>query len=322
MKQHYPRCVAVTSVGFLLVCLISIAHAGQALKISPSQWLQQISQASAQQSFHGTFIYRCDAQLVAMKIIHATDEGKGHEKLISLNGPAHEVIQDGQSVTSSLFRGKRAMGWGVKEAVGSFEQALDAHYKIVEIGEDRIAERHTKVVEIRPSDQYRYGFLIWLDSETGLVLRSDMADETGQVIEQIMFIDVEMITQREADAMIGIVEVEQLEVSPTTELAKLTDSNWRVANIPSGFKFSERYLRQAASGGEQLQEQLVFTDGLASVSVFIEPRKASEQPLLGQTRIGAVNVFGKVVREHQITVVGDVPKATVESIASSVSYQQ
>ena len=331
--MNLSKCKAIfVSIG-VLISSVAFSQAladqvGEQLNIQPSQWLQKISDASAQQSFHGTFVYRCDAQLVAMKIIHAADEGKGHEKLIALNGPAHEVVQKGQSITSSLFRGKRAMGVsGKKGMLSPFEQVLDTHYKIVEIGEDRIANRPTKVVEIRPNDQYRYGFLIWLDSETGIVLRSDMADESGEIIEQIMFIDVEMLAERDAESLMGESGQSMKDESAASahEIPKSTslkDSKWRVAKMPSGFRFSERYMREDVKGGTVSQEQLIFTDGLASVSIFIEPRHTDDEPLLGQTRIGAVNVIARVIQNHQVTVVGDVPKETIEFIASSVSFQQ
>jgi len=290
------------------------AHADNTRAYQPSLWLQQISDSTASQSYQGTFIYRCDAQLVAMRIIHAANDSSGHEKLISLNGPAHEVVQDGQSITSSLFRGKRAMGAGNNKTIfGSFDKVLDAHYEIVEIGEDRIANRHTKVMEIRPKDQYRYGFLIWLDSETGIVLRSDMADETGQIIEQVMFIDVEMLTDNIANNYVGSDSNQQVDngETQTPPSAILNNkSQWHVSKMPAGFMLSERYLRQGENDSLQ-QEQLVFSDGLASVSVFIEPYR----------KIGAVNVYGKLIENHQITIVGDVPKATVEYIAGSVYLQ-
>ncbi len=301
--------------------LLSASFEGLAGNQPPSLWLKKISESTAKQSYQGTFIYRCDAQLVAMKIIHAANDRLGHEKLISLNGPAHEVIQDGQSITSSLFRGKRAINSGVdKTRFNSFDETLDSHYEIVEIGEDRIANRHTKVVEIRPKDQYRYGFLIWLDSITGIVLRSDMADETGQIIEQVMFIDVKMLADNVAEQLIGDGEHHAMDSSLSQDQSTVVsenDSQWQVSKIPSGFRLSERYLR-GGNNSEFQQEQLVFSDGLASVSVFIEPFRKAEKPMLGQTRIGAVNVYGKLVENHQITIVGDVPRATVEFIAGSV----
>ena len=325
LRQYKAVFKLVSILALLMPLSQALASQPDQDNIRPSQWLQKISDASAQQSFHGTFVYRCDAQLVAMKVIHAADANKGHEKLIALNGPAHEVVQKGQSITSSLFRGKRAMGWrGQKSKLSPFEQVLDEHYKIVEIGEDRIANRHTKVVEIRPIDQYRYGFLIWLDSETGIVLRSDMADEAGEVIEQIMFIDVEMLAENIAEDMIG--EDSEIDTSSTSnatlKATSLNDSKWHVASMPSGFRFSERYMRPGDQGEKTSQEQLVFTDGLASVSIFIEPRQINDEPLLGQTRIGAVNVVGRVIHNHQVTVVGDVPQQTIEFIASSVSFQR
>ena len=321
----------------LLLCLVllfvfstSTVHASQSTKSfdnRPSSWLQQISDSTAKQSYQGVFVYRCDAQLVAMKIIHAADESNGHEKLISLNGPAHEIVQNGHSITSSLFRGKRSMARGGRNQsiFGPFEKILDAHYKIVEVGEDRIANRPTEVFEIQPKDEFRYGFLIWVDVETGIVLRSDMADEAGKVIEQVMFIDVEMLADHEAESFVGQVDVgaesdEEANAGPKT--MPVTDTKWQVAKMPSGFQLSERYMREGVATTGGIQEQLVFTDGLASVSVFIEPRHETEEPMLGQTRVGAVNVYGKVVSNHQITVVGDVPKATVEYIVGSLSLQR
>jgi len=155
------------------------------------------------------------------------------------------------------------------------------------------------------------------------VLRSDMADEAGKVIEQVMFIDVEMLADQAAVGFIGAsadaIKEQTLEEDDAAQAKSnpVSDSQWQVRNMPAGFKLSERYLREDEGNGVS-QEQLVFTDGLASVSVFIEPHRAQDEPMLGETSIGVVNVYGKLINNHQVMVVGDVPKTTVEVIAGSL----
>lgn len=328
MRQGKPGLVLALLLFTLMVSVlpIQVSAAQSAAPLLTSAWLQKISEANLKQSYRGTFIYRCNAQLVAMKIIHAANQDGGFEKLFALNGPEHEVVQNGQLMTSSLFRGKRVMAGGLsKSNAEEYEGNLDAHYQIAEVGADRIADRHTTVMEIRPSDKFRYGFLIWLDNDTGIVLRSDMIDEEGKVIEQVMFVDLEMLADQDALRFIGDAQgaSEQQADDEAMTRAKtdsLSDSQWRANNIPSGFKLSERYLRKDADNGVS-QEQLVFTDGLASVSIFIEPYSKNEEPMVGETNIGAINVYGKLINDHQIMVVGDVPKSTVEFIAGSLTMR-
>ncbi len=305
----------------------AVAESEQAKEsVSISQWLDNISRASLQHNYQGTFIYRCSAQMTALKIIHMTNGESGREKLISLNGPPQEVYQTGGVLSSSLLRNKQSLdGDPVAAELSSHDATVDAHaldqnYTLNLKGADRIAGRTTEWVEIVPKDKFRYGFQLWLDKETGLVLRSDMIELDGHLVEQVMFTDIELLSDQEAGKRYG---QESSNTPPPEErggpeLVVNEVSKWRVANLPAGFHLTEHYYRRHAVD-QPTHEQLVFTDGLASVSVFIEQLVDNTEAFMGNSRMGAVNAYGNVINKHQITVVGDVPLATVELIGQSVA---
>ncbi len=312
----------------LLLVIPCLTWANEEANSEIRHWLDGISDASLRHSYEGTFIYRCSAQLVAMKIVHAANGQIEREKLVALSGPAHQVIQDGRSL-SPTYAGSRqrplpAGQTGVLSGPPlSFDEALDANYRLVLKGENRVAGRLTNVVEITPKDKYRYGFSLWLDKDTGLVLRSDMVDAAGQIIEQIMFTNIKLLEDEQAEILVdgggdgG--EEDAAGAVGAVEPVERANSNWQVANIPSGFLLTEHYFR--SSDAEQpAHEHMVFTDGLASVSVFIERTVNKSRPFIGDSRMGAVNAFGNVVKGHQVTVVGDVPLETVKLIGQSVKF--
>lgn len=293
------------------------------------RWLDRIAEANQRYSYQGTFVYHSDKQLSALKLLHLGDDHSPRGKLTSLTGPQRELIQH-SSVFGSVFASEghsnldRNSTSGVELGAVAPGIAIDEHYTSAARRSDRIAGRETDVVSISPRDQYRYGFRLWLDRETGVLLRSDMLDSAGEVVEQTMFTSVEFISKEVASA--------QFETPPSTsplpkanlpELgpAKTGGNNegtWRVERAPAGFSVVERVVHSASPTHPHGNEQLVLSDGLASVSVFIESAASARRSFIGKTHRGAVNAFGTLLDGRQVTVVGEVPIATVEMIGQSI----
>lgn len=297
-------------------------------------WLNRTSQSNHSLNYEGTFVYRCVNDVVTMKIVHAATNNGERERLMSLSGPSQHITHDGQVVTSvfpkqatrisGVARGALALGDKAEGGAG-----LDRFYSLMQVGEDRIAGRPTKVVEIKPRDQYRYGFKLWLDTETFLTLRSDMLDSAGHVVEQMLFTDITLLSREEAVAKVdapggshNVAEADQVHdrVAERRELASADGSPWDVGSVPDGFALKDHVLTVDAAEPAD-GEHLLFSDGLASVSVFIEKFSAEDKPFKGLSRMGAVNAYGTVVNDHQVTVVGDVPAATVRMVGQSVTFR-
>lgn len=317
-----------------LIVLLMVPALSWAANDNPQQarrWLDRMAEANQRQSYQGTFVYRCDEQLTTMKLVHAAGADHTREKLVALNGPEQVLIQDGQSVSALAATGGQRL-WARKHAPfglfmrsGEIGNEIDRFYGAAMVGEDRIAGRVAERLKLTPTDGLRNGFALWVDKETGVVLRSDMLDSQGEVIEQVMFTQIEFISPTAAEKAVDsssalVAPTDSPESSQTALVAHTTPTPWRIATMPPGFGVAERYVR-AATETSLAQEQWVLSDGLASVSVFFERQShSSRKPFQGATRRGALNAMGVLVAGHQVTVVGEVPMATVKMISESLQF--
>ncbi|KAF0193245.1 MAG: sigma-E factor negative regulatory protein RseB [Gammaproteobacteria bacterium] len=324
-----PLLLALLSM-LLAVSNVSAADGDDA----PGTWLEKMTRAGQWLSYSGTFVYRRNDQMVAVNILHVADERGGRQKLEALNGESHEIVRscDGaicflprqKSVVINKAKGGRASDTDIGERI----EELQDYYRFTLVGDDRIAGRPTQAMIIEPVDQYRFGYRIWIDKETGLLLKSDMINDAGATIEQIMFTNLEIITTPTED-MVHAVDQKTAagarltvgqEVIYSDEETSDKSEYWRVENVPDGFKPVDHYRhRRSVHGGQT--EHMIFTDGLASVSVFIEKTGDADNLLSGFSAIGAVNAFGTTVDDYHVTVVGEVPTLTVRLIGESVRYR-
>jgi sigma-E factor negative regulatory protein RseB len=193
------------------------------------------------------------------------------------------------------------------------------------LGEDRIAGLAARVIAIKPLDAWRYGYRIWLDQRHGIVLRSALLDDKGYPIEQLMFTDVQI--KPRIDQSVFASPVPRREASPETSHQDthppagepVTRSAWRIVRLPKGF-IKVLHNRFTKSPGHHPTEHLVFADGLATISVFLEQLDGAPPLLQGGSQFGSMSAFGIVVEGHQVLVVGEVPAATVQNIATSIQH--
>lgn len=318
-----------------IMCVSSAGAAAADSTDTPERWLEKMARAGQWLSFDGTFVYRRNDQMVAVNILHVADERGGRQKLVALNGATHEIVRscDGaicflprqKSVVINKAKGRHAMDADIAERV----QELQDHYRFSLAGDDRIAGRPTQVLMIDPVDQYRFGYRIWIDKETGLLLRSDMLNDAKATVEQIMYTRMDII-DAPTEVMLRAVDQKNLsqarpapedEIVYSDEDAHKESAYWRVDSVPVGFKPVEHFRHRRSEHGAQT-EHMIFTDGLASVSVFIEKAGDAGKLLSGFSEMGAVNAFGTTVADHHVTVVGEVPTLTVRLIGESVRYRQ
>jgi sigma-E factor negative regulatory protein RseB len=183
-----------------------------------------------------------------------------------------------------------------------------------------VAGRKTVSVHIRPRDAYRYGYLLWADETSGLLLKASLFDDQGGMVEQYMFTQVSIgkpISESELKPQYTAKEIvwQRADNEPPAP----STGQWVAARLPSGFSLSARLMRKLP-GRKQPVEHLVYSDGLAVVSVFIERVDAEAKPnvLSGLTHMGAVHAFGKTIDGYQVTVLGEAPAKTVDMIGESV----
>lgn len=296
------------------------------------QWLDRMMQAAGSLNYDGTFVYRSGPQLQSMRVIHRVDpDGSRRERLISLSGVAWEVLRDGAQVTCilpddrSVVIGKNRQRSFLSSPVFKAPIQRSQHYGFSVAGADRVAGRPTEIVTVTPLDQYRYGFRLWVDHETGLLLKSELIGEEGLPLEQFVYTSIEM-HQEIPDQLLkpglsgnGFKQYHLgTTPQPSTPSAKMNaGTTWRVTWLPPGFILSED-ASDTISKPQVSVKRLVYTDGLSSFLVLMEPLESPGQAQQGLSKMGAVNAYGRLVNDYQVTVFGEVPATTVEQVGHSI----
>lgn len=311
------------AVAALSLAVVTTAQAGDR---EARQWLERMSEALATRNYEGRFFHVRDSRSEAMRIIHRVDRGRVTERLVSLDGSGRELIRNQNEVICYLpdrrmvFVEKRTGNASLMRTVPSYDEQLEKHYDIERGPFTKALGRRTQVIFVRPRDQFRYGYKLWLDDETAMPLKSQLCDRDGNVIEQILFAEVNFRDWIPAEALQPAVSgegfrwVRQDAQEPRPAVASL---GWNVPRPPAGFRLTAMRI-QVIAGSKAPVRQLVFSDGLASVSVFIEPRNPQTESMHGLTKVGAAFAYSRNLDGHQVTAVGEVPAATVEAIAAGV----
>jgi len=298
-------------------------------------WLEKMIEATQSLNYEGTFIYIQGPHVEAMRIVHGgggRDEDR--QRLVSLTGPPREILATKEGVVclqpdapatspSGAHRYAR-FPLNVPREIGR----LESQYEFTLEGQDRAAGVEVQVVAIKPRDTLRYGYRLWLDRRNGMLLRSALLDESGEPIEQLMFTDMQIKDRIDEAAFKSPIRPAETEVSPpdrpdaeanSPQGVPITRSPWSVARLPDGFA-KILHNRFAEASGRRLIEHMVFADGLATVSVFVERLDGAAPLLQGDSRRGSMNAFGARLDDYQILVVGEVPAETVRQIAGSIAY--
>lgn len=310
-----------------LMALMSTAHAGDR---EARQWLERMSEALATRNYEGRFFHMRDSRREAMRIYHRVDKGKVTERLVSLDGSGREIIRNQSEVVCYLpdrrtvLVEKRTDDNTLLAAVPAYNEELEAHYNIERGPFTKALGRRTQVINVTPRDQFRYGYRLWLDDETAMPLKSQLCDREGNVIEQILFAELNFRDRIPADSLKPSVSGEgfrwiRQDVQP--QLAPDQVGGWGVIRLPAGFRLTAWRIQLIAGSNVPVQH-LVYSDGLASVSVFIEPADPQAQPMRGLAKVGAAFAFSRAMDGHQVTAVGEVPPVTLEAIAASVTKDE
>lgn len=297
---------------------------------SALELLVSASQAVRHESYRGILVYLRDGKLDTLKVVHRFHDDDEQERLLSLTGAPREVIRDGNEVTSILPQHKLVLmsEHPPKSLLGKVTrfspEQLSAHYVVAKDGTERFAGRKTHVVTIDPRDRYRYGYRMLIDREKHLPLKLELL-RNDDVLEQMMFTEVSFPKSISGKDFIANYDVSGFRVVKHEAIHmqkdgdSVPDNKWHAHDLPAGFRLAEDGVRQVTE--DQFVRQMLFTDGVATVSAFIAPA-GLRKPLKGATSMGAVNAYGTVVDNTQITVVGEVPAITAKKIAQDLIHNK
>ena len=291
-------------------------------------WLKTMAFAAHQTDYSGTFVYQYGNHVETSRITHIVDRDGEHGRLESLDGARREIIRNNDQVWCYLGDRKvkveeRQDGRNFPALLPEQLSLLNENYLIKQTEEGRVAGYHAHAMIFQPRDNLRYTHKMWAHSDSGLLLKAEVLDERGNVIEQNTFtqltiggnIDRSWIMADKPDAASPAHKPHHVH-SPKME-ALINASGWQVDMLPPGFKKITE-MRRPLRGKRAPAIQIVFSDGLASISVFIEASDNDQDDHPGLTSQGAIQVYSKMVGDHLLTVVGEVPPRTVMQVADSV----
>jgi sigma-E factor negative regulatory protein RseB len=322
------------ALGTWMFCAFAGVAQAQAQTPAPAQntaspealeWLRRIYLATEKLSYTGTFVYQQGDRTETSRIARRAEPAGSIEKLEVLDGSPREVVRtrdeircylpDSQTVKVDRRRDQRSFPALLPAQVST----LGEYYDISMDESRRIAGYDCQAIVLAPRDELRYGYKFWADVQTGMLLKARAFNRNGETVEQFTFTQLEIgpvARERVRPRVVARTwRVEQAAVGP----ANLAQAGWTMrADLPGFRKVIEitRMLREAQPVG-----QVVYSDGLAAVSVFIEPLAGrTDTPAMGLASMGAVNVYTREVAKHLVTVVGEAPAASVQRIGDTVAY--
>jgi sigma-E factor negative regulatory protein RseB len=299
-------------------------NAGEALQL-----LQKVATAAQKVNYTGVFVYRGSGQDETSRITHVIDGSDEYERLEVLDGSPREVLRRNDEVRCFLPENKlliverrNARQLFPTLLPGSLA-GLTEYYRIRMAGPARIAGIESQSVQIEPRDEYRYAHRFWIDPHSGLLLKASLLDESSRPLESFAFTELKIgggFDREQLKAQFAVKngdwQVQQVKSSD----ARVDDSQWLFRAIPPGFRRVSAARRQLRADAPE-SVQLIFSDGLAAMSVFIEPA-AGRKKEDGFFTMGAVNGYRRSLGDQQIVTMGDVPPAALRRFADNIELRK
>ncbi|MGH8550757.1 MAG: MucB/RseB C-terminal domain-containing protein [Methylococcales bacterium] len=292
---------------------------------SARQWLMELSEAVKNRNYQGTLVYLRDKKAETMRVFHAQTDGVEKERIVALNSPMREVIRSDQEVTCYLpdtrliyvSRQSRQRSFLVR--LPEDLESDSPFYDFLVDGREFVIQKESQVIELKPKDEFRFGRKIWIDLETRLPLKFEMIDEKGELVEQMMFTDLEVVDHLPAEALTlsATLNTSDWEVRGGESLPDVKQS-WTFDGLPQGFK-QVFYRRSIMPTDKQAVDHILFSDGFSSVSVYVD-KPGNDNVASYQKQWGAINSYSRLLDGYQITVLGAVPAKTVQAIGDGINY--
>ncbi|MDB5894043.1 MAG: transcriptional regulator [Rhodoferax sp.] len=301
---------------------------------SVSEWLLRMHSASRKRAYVGTFVVSSGSgNLSSARIWHVCNGDDQVERVETLTGAPRSTFRHNDQVVTFLPESKVAQT-EKRESLGLFPNLLRApdssipeFYGAKRVGSERVAGFDADVVRVIAKDRLRYGYRIWSEKKSGLVVKLQTLDVDGAVLEQAAFSELQLDAPVRMDKLSAMMantagyRVEKIDMQKTTALAE----GWALKGDVPGFKPMSCFKRPVAGVSPDAQGgtlQWIFSDGLASVSLFIENFDAKRHSREGFMAMGATQSFSQRVSDWWITVVGEVPPQTLKAFAQALERKK
>jgi len=307
-----------------------MGHAAEAA--DPWFMIDKANQAAHQLNYKGVFVYQSGTTVSSMQIMHMNYGQSGeYARLVLLDGVPREMLRQGNDViiyqpkSEKIMMDKRRLQNGFPAVLPKISDDLKANYQIRLGGNERIGGHEGQLVVLEPKDKYRYRSKLWIERDSGLLLKMAILNDKDDIIEQVAFSQLMLIENSSNDWFHPDIQRGKNYVMTPEETVTPIQSqseNWTITHLPPGFRKTEQ-VKRAIPGKAYPINHLVFWDGLASVSLFIEPiPRGGNLPMVGSFNQGATNVLVTVHDGYQVVVLGEVPAATIAQISNGVVFNK
>ena len=293
----------------------------------PTAWLQRAAQAARSASYAGTFVHSNGDRTATVRITHVSVNGQEHERIEPLDGPPYEIVRRNDEMfcyfpdAKTVRLDRRITARFFPSILNSPMATIIASYDVKLGKSERVLGFDCQWIRLEPRDAMRFAQSLCSEAGTGLVVRSKTFNEQKQVIEQYTFTDLKIGPQAARTDVKSIFEARVkrwMSDSQPREETRTTDTGWTVTNAPAGF-FKVAELQRSLPGRQHPVSQLIYSDGLASVSVTFEPNGAPPRTDEASSEDGTTTFFVRPMGEHLVTVLGEVPLATAQQVGRSVA---
>jgi sigma-E factor negative regulatory protein RseB len=310
-----------------LLLLTALLVSSVAYADDPWQVLEKTSFAARELNYEGQFIYQNGNVTRTVHITHMNNNGTEFTRNVVLDDVPREVYSQGSDIVIFQQKDSKVM---IEKRRGQnlFPAMLPADMQLIKtsytarLGQtDFVAGRQAQIIELIPKDAFRYSYKIWADSEFGLLVKMLLLNNQNETLEQIYFNQLNMMSVQDTNTFQPKIDMRKNYVmEDSSGVTRVTD-DWIVAQLPKGYKKIE-HMQRMVPGKAAPVDQVIFSDGIASVSLFIEPIAKGMHPKMGHMLVGSTNICANVIDGYQIIVVGEVPAETVQQIAKAVSFKK
>jgi sigma-E factor negative regulatory protein RseB len=291
------------------------------------QMLEKTAFAARELNYSGQFVYQSGNQTRVVDITHMNQDGHEMTRNVVLEGPPREVYSQGNDIVIFQPKNEKVMiekrrGQNLFPAMLPTDLRLIKSSYTARLGAiDTVAGRNAQIIDLMPNDAFRYSYKIWTDSEFGLLLKMTLLNSKNETLEQIYFNQLSMLNSQDVNWFQPKIDVSKSYVVEDNAQVTHIEDNWIVAQLPSGYRKIDQ-VQRIVPGKSAPVNQIIFSDGIASVSLFIEPIAKGTHPKTGHMLIGSTNICANVIEGYQIMVVGEVPAETVQQIAKAVTFKK
>lgn len=295
----------------------------------PLAWLQRAIQAARASSYSGTFVHSNGERTSTVRITHVNVGGEEHERMEALDGPPYEIVRRNDDMfcyfpdAKTVRLDRRVNARFFPSLLQGAPDAIKESYDVTLGHSERVLGYLCRWIRLEPHDALRFPQRLCSDVGTGLVMRAKTLDAQGHVLEQYTFTDLKM------GARVALADVKSIfearvkkwitDAQPREE-AKGVDTGWTVASLPPGFR-EVTELRRSLPGRPQPVSQLIYSDGVASMSVFVEPNGSPERTSEASSEDGTTTFFVRPMGQEVVTVLGEVPLPAAEQVGRSVAHR-